>query len=306
VWLIRRRRQETGVTEEQKPAEQLEVPDPDEGSHRQSLAPAAQRVRSEPGPWDSPTVTDHGPIRREDTTTRLAAWTPEMDKVREIPDPADTMAREVPIRQTPFPPRMAMAGPIGRSAVPRPMVSQTREACPHCQGAGYMPNVNDYLRESVALLGDQGDAVIRTFYVQLFRSAPEVAALFPGDPTKGDLGSDHKGAQQREKLLAAIVALSDLYDPEDPDKMERLDRALGSFGRSHASFVRKDGTIRGANWEEYAAVKEALFSTLVTAAAEAWKAEYTEAWSQAYDYAAAVMIAEQHRSGFSAPRFPRA
>jgi hemoglobin-like flavoprotein len=133
-----------------------------------------------------------------------------------------------------------------------------------------------------------------------------VAPLFPGNPTEGDLGADHKGAQQREKLLAALAALADLYDPDDDEKMERLDRALASFGRSHAAFARKDGTVRGATWEEYGAVKEALFATLVTAAGEKWKAEYTESWSQAYDYAAAVMVAEQYRSGFAAPRFPRA
>lgn len=202
---------------------------------------------------------------------------------------------------TPEPPRMAAS-----AAVPRQMVPMLREPCPHCEGTGYVSGINDYLRESIALVGDHGDEIVRRFYTVLFRSAPDLAALFPGNPAEGDLGTDHRGADQRERLLAALIALSDLYDPGNGDKMAKLDTALGAFGRSHAAFVRKDGTIQGATIEEYAAVKDALFQVLITFAGAAWKAEYSAAWSQAYDYAAAVMLAEQFRSGFAAPRFPRA
>lgn len=197
-----------------------------------------------------------------------------------------------------------MAGP--RAKVPEPMVHNERRPCRHCQGTGHMPSISDFLRESVGLLGDQGDDVIRAFYQSLFRMDPDLAALFPGNPAEGDLGTDHRGAQQRERLLGAVIALADLYDPADPDKMGKLDTALASFGRSHSAFARPDGTVRGASWEEYAAVKTALFGTLVRAAGAAWTPEHTAAWSQAYDYAAAVMLAEQYRSGFTSPRFPRA
>lgn len=242
--------------------------------------------------------------RLDDRQTGSSAWGDGMP-VREIPDvpldPEDTVIREVPIDRTPFgdPTR-------ARARVPKQLVSPHREICDHCQGAGYMPAINDYLRESASLLGDQGDEVIRMFYTTLFGMAPELVKLFPGNPTQGDLGSDHKGAKQREKLFGAIVALADLYDPDDGAKMDRLDTALKSFGRSHAAFVRQDGTIKGATWEEYAAVKEALFATLVKVTGDAWRTEHTESWGQAYDYAAAVMLAEQYRSGFSSPRFPRA
>lgn len=191
------------------------------------------------------------------------------------------------------------------SAAPQPIISQTRTDCEHCGGRGFMPGINDLLTESVALLGDEGDEVIRMFYSSLLRAHPQLMTLFPGDPTQGDFGSDHKGAVQRDRLLKALTALAGLYDPSSPAKMDHLDQALASFGRSHAAFTRQDGTIKGATLEEYAAVKEALFSTLVAAAGAQWKPEYTEAWSQAYDYATAVMLAEQFRSGFSAPRFPR-
>ena len=259
---------------------------------------------------------------KENSTTGLAAWSPATEQAP--PEAAERQERVEGSGPTDDTERFLTAPEqvrkriedievghlphlaAGRSTVPEPLVKQHRETCSHCEGRGFVPGISDYLRESAALLGDQGDAVVLSFYRRLFTAAPEVAKLFPGDPTKGDLGTDHRGAKQREKLLAAIVALADLYDPDDPEKMDRLDRALKSFGRSHAAFARADGTVRGATWEEYGVVKDALFATLVQATGSAWKAEYTASWSQAYDYAAAVMVAEQHRSGFSLPRFPRA
>lgn len=216
--------------------------------------------------------------------------------------PADVTITQVPIGDTPFgrPGRS-----IGRSTVPQPMVSPTRTPCQHCDGRGFMPGINDLLRESIGLLGESGDEVVRTFYTALFQAAPDLVSLFPGDPREGDFGSDHRGAKQRELLLEALAALATNYDPADAEKMAGLDAALKRFGRAHAAFVRKDGTIKGATWEEYAAVKEALFTTLVRAAGELWRPEFTEAWGQAYDYAAAAMLIEQYRSGFAAPRFAR-
>jgi hemoglobin-like flavoprotein len=211
--------------------------------------------------------------------------------------PGTPAFREVPIRQTPF----ARYVPTN----PQPLISQHRTDCQECGGRGYMPGINDLLGESVKLLGDNGDEVIRLFYSSLLRAHPQLMTLFPGNPTQGEFGTDHKGAQQRDRLLKALSALADLYDPASDEKMKHLDQALASFGRAHASFIRQDGTIRGATLEEYAAVKEALFTTLMRVAGEKWKPEYTEAWSQAYDYAAAAMITEQFRSGFAAPRFPR-
>lgn len=209
----------------------------------------------------------------------------------------DTEIMEMPIDRTPY--------GRGVARVPEPMVPATRIECSHCGGRGFVRGLNDYLRESIALIGDEPDEIIRLFYSSLLRANPQLMTLFPGDPTQGDFGSDHKGAKQRDKLLRALTALADLYDPGDSAKMEHLDQALASFGRAHASFTRQDGTVRGATLDEYAAVKEALFSTLVRVAGQKWLPEYTEAWSQAYDYAAAVMLTEQFRSGFVAPRFPR-
>lgn len=191
--------------------------------------------------------------------------------------------------------------PVGDSSsrIPAPMISITRQDCVHCGGRGFMPGISDLLQESIELFAD-GDGLVKRFYSALFQRAPELAALFPRNPATDD------GVSQREKLLAALVALARLYDPADEEKTAHLDQALKAFGRSHAAFVRKGGITRGATLEEYAAVKDALFTTMIRVAAEHWRPEYGEAWSQAYDYAASVMLAEQFRSGFTAPRFPRA
>jgi hemoglobin-like flavoprotein len=323
-----RRRKETNVSEAQQTPAKTDprwVRSADDKARAEDAITEAQ-ANSNP-PWRAvPGETDEVQLRRKgDSSTTLGAWSQGPTEVRDMqppplgPDdtvvqdrpavdtdthvqalrrPADaTVIREVPIAQTPF---------AARWSVPKQLVSSRRESCEHCGGTGFMPGISDHLRESISLLGNQGDEVVRTFYRMLFRTAPGLVALFPADPSEGDLGTDHRGAQQREKLLQALVALSDLYDPDDAEKMDRLDRALQTFGRSHAAFARADGTIRGATLEEYVAVKDALFTTLLQAAGHAWKAEYTESWSQAYDYATGIMLAEQYRSGFSAPRFPRA
>lgn len=244
-----------------------------------------ERDRSMAGMLDEATVTESFGVQRDDEPPTLVQQEARRWAAEGIP----------PVR----------TGSFGQPAA-APLVSQFRIDCAHCGGRGFMPGINDLLTESVALLGDQGDEVIRMFYASLLRAHPQLMTLFPGDPTQGDFGSDHKGAIQRDRLLKALTALAGLYDPGNPAKMDHLDQALGSFGRAHASFVRQDGTIKGATLEEYAAVKEALFTTLVSVAADKWQPEYTEAWSQAYDYATAVMLTEQFRSGFAAPRFPRA
>jgi len=203
----------------------------------------------------------------------------------------------------PQPGRNILAGePVMAAAkVPAPLVRVEREPCPHCEGMGYMPSISDHLRASIALVGDSGDPIVQAFYAELLSLAPALAGLFPSDLLTAD-----KIRGQRDKLLKALIALSELYDPADEDKMGRLDTALKAFGRSHAAFIRPDGSVQGATWEEYATVKTILFRTLVAAAGSAWKPEYTASWSQAYDYAAAVMVAEQYRSASATfPRFPR-
>lgn len=187
-----------------------------------------------------------------------------------------------------------------------------REPCAHCLGKGYIMTTNDLLRESIALVGDGGDMVIREFYTRLLGAAPDLAALFPPDLLTAAEGEDIDGGwKQRDKLLAALVALSQTYDPADAESMRVLDTHLLAFGRAHAAFQRPDGSVKGATVAEYEAVKQVLFGTLVDAAGPAWRDEYTAAWDEAYEHAARGMIAGQYavtleRAGDLHPRQPRA
>lgn len=190
----------------------------------------------------------------------------------------------------------------GVHALPEPAaLSGQRMPCDGCNGTGYMiVSTRDLLKESLALVGDGGDTVVKEFYARLLGAAPDLAGLFPPDLLTVDT---IRG--QRDKLLQALVALADSYDPDDDESMTRLDTALRAYGRSHAAFARPDGTVRGATLDEYAAVKTVLFGTLVDAAGPAWIPAYTTAWSEAYDFAAVTMMHEQHRSGFYHPRQAR-
>jgi hemoglobin-like flavoprotein len=186
-----------------------------------------------------------------------------------------------------------------------------RVECHECQGVGYvLKSVNDLLRESLGLLGDAGDAVVTEFYRRLIDAdngkppADQLASLFPPD-----LLTDDRTRGQRDKLLKALTALADWYVPDDPALMGRLDTALRAYGRSHALFVRPDGSVRGATLQEYAAVQTVLMGTLRHAAGKAWLPEYDAAWAEAYDHAAPVMLAEAHRAVLAGevtmPRMPR-
>jgi hemoglobin-like flavoprotein len=287
--VFRRRTKETTVSDQTRvePAEDTARTVREQGMAEDDMA-AAQPLQ--PAPDRSP----DGKIDAE----QEARWAAEG-----IPDTQTRLTgREASAEKPPFRGRMAVTS---RQA-PAPLVSPVRVECEHCKGVGYVPGINDLLVESASLIGDRGDEVVRLFYSTLLSDAPAMTYLFPSDIVSASAGTQNsKGVAQREKLLGALVALAENYHPGDPARMARLDRELQRFGRAHAGFVRPDGTTSGATLEEYAAVKAALFSTLVRVAAEKWKPEYAVAWSQAYDYATAIMLGEQLRSGFVAPRFPR-
>lgn len=187
-----------------------------------------------------------------------------------------------------------------------------RPTCPTCRGRGYVPTTNDLLRESIALVADGGDVVVREFYTRLLHAAPDLAALFPPDLLTASTGDElSDGYGQRNRLLGALVSLSQFYNPADAQGMARLNVVLTSWGGRHAAFLRPDGTVRGATLAEYEAVKQVLFGTLVAAAGDRWHPEYTAAWDEAYEHAAKGMIAGEYaliceRGGELHPREPRA
>jgi len=81
---------------------------------------------------------------------------------------------------------------------------------------------------------------------------------------------------QRDKLLAAIIALVGNYHQRD-----ELVPGLQGLGRRHVRY--------GAQPEHYPIVGEVLLATLRDTAGEAWTDEYEAAWARAYTFAAEAM-----------------
>jgi hemoglobin-like flavoprotein len=122
------------------------------------------------------------------------------------------------------------------------------------------------LQESLGLVAPVADDLIRAFYDQLFADFPQVRPMFPAIM---DL--------QRERLLAAIVAVVTHYDHP-----ERLMPALTAMGRQHAGY--------GVRPEHFDAVGATLLATLRSFAGPAWTPAYEEAWTRMYTFAATTMI----------------
>jgi prepilin-type processing-associated H-X9-DG protein len=181
--------------------------------------------------------------------------------------------------------------------------------CPRCKGSGIEPTVNDLLRESLGLLHDNTDPVIRTFYEHLLRAAPDLARMFPADlidplsPAPSEGGRSGRG--QRDLLVAALLDVANDYDPDDGEALRRLEKKARNWGRWHSNFVWADGHVGPAGLEHYNAVKAVLFATLLDAAGSAWRDEFTGVWSQAFDRVTAWMIDEGYEHPLDAPRMRR-
>lgn len=189
-------------------------------------------------------------------------------------------------------------------ALPAPRAA---DQCPHCRGTGHVLTTNDLLRESIALLGPNGNEVMRIFYANLLEAAPNLAEIFPPDLLTTD-----ETRMQRDKLLGALVAVAQNFDPDNPQSegMRVLKTHLATFGRSHKAFYRpSEGVSRPATLAEYHAVGIILLNTLHDVAGAAWLPEYDDVWVPTYDRIAKWMIHYQVEAeetvGEWSGRYPR-
>lgn len=241
--------------------------------------------------------------RRTETVVSQEDQTEVMAPISAPPSTANREIYEVPYSEP------AMDGYAGGGYIPGPSesgvhalpeaigTSGVQMACEHCGGSGVVVrSVSELLHEVAALVPDGGgDRIVKEFYVRLLAAAPDLASLFPGDLVTAQSGDeDSAGFTQRDRLWKALVAMLTMYDPADAAAMERLDHALGAFGRSHAAFPRPDGTVKGATLQEYAAVQNVLMGVLHDVAGNAWRPAYDAAVEEAYDYVAAHMMDEAH------------
>jgi hemoglobin-like flavoprotein len=125
----------------------------------------------------------------------------------------------------------------------------------------------DKLEESFDLVAPQGDELMRTFYDNLFETAPGVRPLFE------NVNMD----RQRRALLNMLLVLREsLRDLDD------IVPQLEKLGARHVGY--------GANPEHYPVVGEVLIGAMAQVAGDAWKPEYTSAWQQAYGVVQGVML----------------
>jgi hemoglobin-like flavoprotein len=125
----------------------------------------------------------------------------------------------------------------------------------------------ELLEESFDLVAPQGDELMKTFYDNLFETAPAVKPLF------AEVDMEH----QRQALLNMLVVLREsLRDLDDivPD--------LEDLGARHVDY--------GAQADHYPVVGEVLIRSMSEIAGDAWKPEYTAAWQEAYGAVQGVML----------------
>ena len=179
--------------------------------------------------------------------------------------------------------------------------------CGPCGGTGTVTRtVNEILRETVSWIPlDDGDQVIREFYRRLLPAAPHLGPLFPADLLTAATREDASpGALQRDRLLQALLSVSELYGG-NVDDMARLDTMIGSWGNAHAPFARPDGTVTGATPEEYDAVIEVFIGLLRAAFTDRFTAVHEQVWREALGYVRVGMLWTQWHSGMRSARYPR-
>ncbi len=128
----------------------------------------------------------------------------------------------------------------------------------------------DLLEKTFAALAPQGEDLAHRFYEELFLRYPAVKPMF----------AKTSMAEQEKKLLSALVlVINSLRKPEV------LVPALTRLGEKHYEY--------GARPEHYAAVSETLLIVMAEFSGELWTAEVKDAWREALNSVATIMLAAE-------------
>ena len=130
------------------------------------------------------------------------------------------------------------------------------------------PDQQFLIRGSWAQVAPIADTAATIFYDRLFTLDPSLRRLF----AHTDMAGQRKVLMQ---TLAVVVG--------SIDKLETLIPAVEALGRRHAGY--------GVEAAHYATVGRALLDTLATGLGEAFTPEVRDAWCEAYELLAAVMLA---------------
>jgi NAD(P)H-flavin reductase/hemoglobin-like flavoprotein len=135
------------------------------------------------------------------------------------------------------------------------------------------------IKLSLEALAPKADRVVGYFYAVLFTVDPSLRDLFPAAM---DL--------QRDRLFQALLQIG--QDIENP---VALTAYLQQLGRDHRKYGVRD--------EHYPAVGAALLAALASYAGDLWTAELAESWTEAYQFAAQIMIEAAQSQAASEPPY---
>ncbi|MFF0152647.1 globin domain-containing protein [Micromonospora sp. NPDC005203] len=130
-----------------------------------------------------------------------------------------------------------------------------------------MDNLARLLKESWTLVEDDRARLTEHFYAQVFLLDPALRHLFPVQMTG-----------QGDRLLEAIIRA--IHTVDDPESFAAFLRGLG---RDHRKYHVDE--------RHYATMGTALLDALRRIAGDGWNLEYDQAWREAYEAVAALMVA---------------
>jgi hemoglobin-like flavoprotein len=125
----------------------------------------------------------------------------------------------------------------------------------------------ELLESSFAPVVNQGPDFTDKFYTQLFADYPEVQPLFAGTRM------EKQGVQLFQSLVFTVNNLRDL---------DTLVKALKGLGTRHVKY--------GVLPKHYPMVGSALLKTFEAKLGSSWTPETQQAWTDAYDIVAQVML----------------
>ena len=135
------------------------------------------------------------------------------------------------------------------------------------------PQQQELIRSTWAQVAPIADPAARIFYDRLFKLDPAIAPLF----TFTDMELQRKNLMQTLTIVVKSI-----------DSLETIVPAVEALGRRHAGY--------GVKASHYATVGRALLDTLEVGLGDAFTREARDAWAEAYEILASVMLAAAAQS----------
>ena len=130
------------------------------------------------------------------------------------------------------------------------------------------PRQQQLIRETWAQVSPIADTAASLFYERLFELDPALRRLF----SRTDMAAQRKNLMQTLTVVVKSI-----------DNLEPLIPAVEALGRRHAGY--------GVEATHYATVGQALLDTLALGLGDAFTPDAREAWGEAYELLAGVMLA---------------